>query len=120
MPMKKYASFAKFQAAQRPWQRRIIQALRVFVRRTAPTLTETVKWGNGCWEKGDSFVSYVYAGYPDHVQFGFTAGARLKDPKKLLDGSKTAKYIRHIKIRKLSDINRPAYATLLRQAVRRA
>jgi hypothetical protein len=115
--MNAYASFDKFQAAQRPKHRTIIRALRRFVKTTAPTLTEGSKWEHGCWFKGTSVVAYVYAGYPGYVQFGFTAGARLKDPKKLFDGD--GKYIRHIKVFTTADIDRRAFAALLRQAVRR-
>ena len=117
MKMKAYASFDKYLAAQRPRQRPIIRALRRFVKRTAPTLTESVKYGNGCWLKGKSFVAYVFAGYPEYVQFGFTSGSRLKDPRKLLHGE--GAYVRHIKIFKLSDIQPRPFAALLRQAVRR-
>lgn len=88
------------------------------MKKTAPELTEAVKWGNGCWVKGRAFVAYVYAGYPDYVQFGFVAGSKLKDPRGLLHGE--AKYVRHVKVFKTSDIDRRAYAALLRQAVRRA
>jgi len=90
--MKAYPSFAAYLAAQKPAQRRIIQALRRFVKRTAPRLTETVKWGNGCWvvsdapaaerarkpgdacwAKGARPVCYVYAD-KGFVQFGFFRG----------------------------------------------
>ncbi len=113
--MKAYASFDKYLADQKPKHRTIIRALRRFVKRTAPQLTESVKYGNGCWLKGKDFVAYVWSG-PDYVQFGFTAGHRLKDPKKLLHGE--GKYVRHVKIYRTSDIDPRAFAALLRQAIR--
>ncbi len=114
--MKAYASFDKYLAGQKPAHQRIIRALRRFVKRVEPKLTESVKWGNGCWLKGKAFVSYVYSG-PEYVQFGFVAGSRLKDPKKLLHGG--GKYVRHLRVFKPSDIDRRYFAALLRHAVRR-
>ena len=116
MRMKAYASFDTYLADQKPKHRTIIRAIRAFVKRVAPKLTESVKYGNGCWLKGTSFVSYVYAG-PEYVQFGFTGGYALKDPKKLLHGE--GQYVRHVKIHAARDIKQPAIAALLRQAARR-
>jgi hypothetical protein len=53
---------------------------------------------------------------PDHVQFGFFAGARLKDPKGLLRGE--GKFMRHIRLVKTSGIDEPAFRALLKQAAR--
>ena len=113
--MKAYATFDLYLADQPPKNRAIIKALRAFVKRTAPRLEESVKWGNGCWLNGKVPVAYVYSdnGY---VQFGFFRGASLVDAKGLLEGK--AQYVRHIKVRKVSDIDGPAFAALLRQAVR--
>ena len=63
----------------------MIGALRRFVKREAPRLEESVKWGNGCWLKSGVPVAYVYSA-PDHVQFGFFHGASLEDPKGPLRG----------------------------------
>jgi hypothetical protein len=113
--MKAYASFDDYVAGQRPKNRAIIGALREFVNRVQPRLTEAVKWGNGCWVGKKKPVAYVYsaAGY---VQFGFFMGSALKDPKELLEGE--GKFVRHIKVRDASEIDEPAFAALLRQAAR--
>ena len=113
--MKAYASFDDYLADQSKTNQPLIRALRSFVKRTAPSLAESVKWGNGCWVKGKIPVSYVYSA-PDYVQLGFFMGSALKDPKKLLEGS--GQYVRHIKVRKPSDIDARAFAALLRQAVK--
>lgn len=115
MKMKKYASFDEYLAAQSPKNRSIIRALRKFVKGIAPVLQESVKWGNGCWLKGTVPVAYVYSA-PDYVQFGFFRGAQLKDPLGLLEGQ--GQYVRHIKLRKPSEIDEAAFGALLRQAVR--
>jgi hypothetical protein len=53
MKMKKYASFDDYLDDQPPKSRTIIRALRRFVKRVEPGLEESVKWGNGCWVKGE-------------------------------------------------------------------
>jgi hypothetical protein len=115
MKMKRYASFDDYLADQAPKHQPIIRALRRFVKRTAPKLEESVKWGNGCWLKGKVPVSYVYSA-PDYVQLGFFRGASLKDPKRLLHGE--GAYVRHIKVYKPSDIDDKAFRALLKQAAR--
>ena len=113
MKMRIYADFDEYQAAQRPKNQAIIRALRKFVKRRAPKLQESVKWGNGCWVLGKVPVAYVYSA-PDHVQFGFFGGSALKDPSGLLQGE--GKFVRHVKVRKRSDIDEKEFGTLLRQA----
>jgi hypothetical protein len=111
--MKAYASFDDYLAAQRPAHRAIVRALRGFVKRVAPGLSEAVKWGNGCWVGPKGPVAYVYAA-PGYVQFGFFRGASLKDPKGLLEGN--GKYVRHVKVHDPSEIDERAFAALLQQA----
>lgn len=113
--MKAYASFDAYLADQKPRNRRIIQALRKFVRHKEPALNETVKWGNGCWVGARGPVAYVYSA-TEYVQFGFFRGAALKDPKRLLEGE--GKYVRHVKLRKVAEIDEPALTALLEQAAR--
>ena len=116
-PMKAYASFDAYEADQSARNRAVIEGLRKLVKRVAPKLRETVKWGNGCWVTDDANVAFVYSA-DDHVQFGFFDGAALKDPKKILQGS--AKYVRHVKVRKPGDIDQAAFAALVKQAARKA
>jgi hypothetical protein len=115
MKMKAYASFDDYLEDQSAKNQKIIQALRTFVKRVEPKLQETVKWGNGCWIGSKGPVAYVYSD-TEYVQFGFFNGAVLKDPKGLLEGK--ARYVRHIKVCDASDIDRPAFAALLKQAAR--
>lgn len=112
--MKIYASFDQYLAGQTPRNQDVIGALRKFVKRVAPELEESVKWGNGCWVQGKVPVAYVYSA-TDHVQFGFFGGSALRDPTRLLNGE--GKFVRHIKVRKRADINESAFGALLRQAV---
>jgi hypothetical protein len=113
MKMKAYASFDDYLAGQALRNQGVIRALRKFVKRVAPQLQESVKWGNGCWVQGKAPVAYVYSA-PDHVQFGFFRGSVLKDPRGLLNGQ--GKFVRHIKVRSRSDIDETAFGALVRQA----
>lgn len=114
MKMKAYASFDLYLADRSPPQQKIIRALRSFVKRKAPELQESVKWGNGCWLKGKVPAAYVYAA-EDYVQFGFIRGSKLKDPKELLHGA--GQYVRHIKVRSVRDIDEAAFWALLKQSI---
>ena len=114
--MKAYASFEEYLAGQTPRNQTVIRALRTFVKRVAPQLQESVKWGNGCWLKDGTPVAYVYSA-PDHVQFGFFSGATLEDPKGLLRGK--GAYVRHIRLTRSADIDPAAFRALLKQAVGR-
>jgi hypothetical protein len=111
--MKAYASFDEYLADQSPKNQTIIRALRKFVSRVTPNLTETVKWGNGCWVGKKGPVAYVYSDTV-LVQFGFFQCSALKDPLGLLEGK--GQYVRHIKVRGRSEIDEKAFAALLRQA----
>ena len=111
--MKAYASFDDYAADQSPKNQAIIRALRRFVKRVEPGLSEAVKWGNGCWIGKDQPVAYVYSD-TEYVQFGFFMGSSLKDPKGLLEGK--GRYVRHTKVRAPSEIDQRAFAALLRQA----
>ena len=113
--MKMYASFDAYEADQAPHNRAIIRALRAFVKRVTPGLTEAVKWGNGCWIGPNGPVAYVYSA-PDHVQFGFFRGSALKDPRGILVGK--GQYVRHVNVHDLAGFDERACATLLRQATR--
>ena len=115
MKMKAYASFDAYLADQPAANQSIIKKLRMFVKRIAPGLRESVKWGNGCWIKEEAPIAYVYSA-PDHTQFGFVAGSALRDPRRLLEGN--GQWVRHIKLRAPSDIDERTFAALLRQAVR--
>ena len=113
MKMKTYASFDDYLDDQGPRNQEVIRALRKLVQRVEPTLSETVKWGNGCWINRKGPVAYVYSDR-GCVQFGFFRGSSLKDPKGLLEGK--GRYVRHAKVRTPSEIDQRAFAALLRQA----
>ena len=110
--MKAYASFAEWKTDQSMKNQTLITALSRLVKNAAPELTPTVKWGQGCWTLGDAPKIYFHA-EPDHVQFGFYAGAKLKDPEGLLAGS--GKHVRHVKVCTPRGIPREALVRLVGQ-----
>jgi len=113
--MRSYDSFAAWFKDQPIGQKRIISKLQKLVLKISPNLIESSKWTNGVWLKGDLPIIFIHT-EPDHIQFGFFAGAMLTDPKSILQGQ--GKYIRHIRIDKLSDINEKALATMIRKAIK--
>jgi hypothetical protein len=113
--MKAYASYAEWKKDQSAKSRKIIGALQRLVEATAPHLTMTVKWGQGCFTDGDAPKVYLHC-EPDHVQLGFYRGATLDDPDGLLAGS--GKYVRHVKIRSTAEIQERTLGALIRKAVR--
>lgn len=112
--MKAYASFDEWKRDQSAENQKLIIALSGLVKKTAPEFTPTVKWGQGCWTLGDTPKVYIHA-EPDHVQFGFFAGSRLKDPEGLLVGN--GKHVRHVKVFTTKDIQRKALVALLEQVL---
>ena len=111
--MKRYASFDDYLKDQARGNQAIIRALRRFVKRVRPGLSEAVKWGNGCWVGPNGPVAYVCSDM-GYVQFGFFRGSSLNDPKGLVEGK--GQYVRHVKVRALSGIDKRAFAALLTQA----
>lgn len=112
--MKSYPSFDAYLKDQPRANQAVITALRKLVKRHAPSLVEGVKYSNGCWLQGKYPIVYVYAA-PEYTQFGFMAGAKLKDPKRLLEGS--GAWIRHVKLRTMRDVSERDLVALLAQAV---
>src|SRR4051812_42709601 len=94
-------------------QQGIARGLRGLVRRAAPELAETVKWGHACYVGGSPVCSIVP--YPSHVNLAFFRGAELRDPDGLLEG--TGKGMRHVKVRTTGRMHRRAVADLVRAAV---
>jgi hypothetical protein len=112
--MRSYPSFDAYLEAQAPLQQAIIRKVRALVKRSAPQLVESLKWGNACWVDGKAPIAYVYCA-PDHVQFGFMHGSALADPRGLLQGR--GRFVRHVKLRRAADVAPRVLAAFLREAV---
>lgn len=108
--MKSYASYFEWKEDQSLENQRLITALERIVEGVAPHWTKTVKWGQGCFAEDGVHKVYIHAA-DDHVQLGFYAGAKMKDPKRLLVGS--GKHVRHVKVRTARDVDAGALAALV-------
>ena len=84
------------------------------VNRATPELTPSVKRGQGCWIPDDVQKVFIHA-EPDHVQFGFYAGSKLKDPEGLL--ADRGKHVRHVKVFADSNIQEEAFENLIKQVL---
>lgn len=113
--MKTYDLFDDWYQDQSTNHKKIVTKLRKLVVAVAPNLIESSKWTNGVWLKGDLPIIFIHT-ESDHLQFGFFAGASLTDPKKLLRGK--GKYVRHIRVEKIEDVDETAFAATIRKAVR--
>ena len=110
--MKAYGSFAEWKRDQSASIQTLIAALAALVKKAAPEFTPAVKWGQGCWTHAGAPKVYIHA-EPDHVQFGFYAGATLKDPDGLLAGN--GKHVRHVKVFTARGLAREPLAALVEQ-----
>lgn len=107
--MKAYADLDEYVAAQTPKNRATIRGLRNFVRRPEPKLSEAVEWRFGCWIGAKGPVAYENSD-TQYVQFGFSCGSSLEDPRALLEGK--GKYVRHIRVRSRAAIDEPHHSCL--------
>jgi hypothetical protein len=98
-----------------PELRKVVRALRSFVKGIVPGVKETVNaWGIPTFEAPDPFCFYM-AG-KNHVTFGFHFGTSLPDPEGLLEG--TGKNIRHVKLREVKDLEQKGLRGLVQAAAR--
>src|SRR5688572_2305868 len=100
-------------AEQSPALQKVMKKLSAFVESRAPKLTPAVKWGGVCWI-GKGVVVYAHP-LEDSVSFGFFKGARLKDPKGVLEGK--GKFVRSINVKPPGTFPEREMAGLLKQAV---
>ncbi|MBK0402423.1 DUF1801 domain-containing protein [Adhaeribacter sp. BT258] len=94
-------------------QQMLLNALHQFIKKTAPELQESIKWGFPSYA-GKSNVCYL-AAQKNHVNLGFYEGGLLPDAGKLLEG--TGAKMRHVKVRSLNEIAEKPLAELIREAV---
>ena len=102
-----------------PEIKEIAHAMRALLADIMPGITE-VPWGQqkiagyGVGEKKMSEHFAYIAPFKKHVNLGFMYGADLDDPEGLLEG--TGQELRHIKIRSVEELKKPAIRKLLEDA----
>lgn len=98
-----------------PELKKVVRALRDFVKKTVPGTKETKNsWGIPTFEAPAPFCLYMVA--RNHVTLGFHHGTSLKDPESLLEG--TGKNIRHIKLNTVKDLQQKGLRNLVQEAAR--
>ena len=97
--------------------RPVADALRAVIAEHAPSLTESVKWGNLTYHDADRPTANVAAilVHKEHVNLQLWAGARLDDPAGLLEG--TGKEMRHVKFTAVEEVDRETVGALMERAV---
>jgi hypothetical protein len=93
----------------------VAQGLRRLVRKTVASTRESVNpWKLPTFESNGP-MCYFSVG-KSHVTFGFLRGTSLPDPSKLLEGM--GKGLRHVKLRSVDDLRKPAFKKLIQAAAR--
>jgi hypothetical protein len=93
----------------------VAQGLRRLVKNAVPDTKETVNpWKMPTFESNGPMCYFSVA--KSHITFGFLRGTSLPDPAKLLDG--TGKSLRHVKLRSMDDLGKPALKKLIQAAAR--
>jgi hypothetical protein len=82
-------------------QKQIMGQLRQLIHENVPGVTEEFKWSRPVFRSTKDFAYFKTS--KAHLTLGFTSFANLDDKDNLLEG--TGKDMRHIKIKKPSDIN---------------
>jgi hypothetical protein len=91
----------------------VAKAVRALIKKTVTESEEYVNpWKIPSIDLNGPLCFYMLQ--KEHVTFGFMRGAILHDPEKLLEG--TGKYLRHVKLRSVADVRRPAVRSLLEEA----
>ena len=91
----------------------ITNFLRKLLFQTSEHFVEDIKWGMPSYNQGGN-VCYLQPS-KKHVNLGFYNGAKLKDENNLLEGS--GKQMRHIRIKKIDDIDPEKVIGLIQEAI---
>ena len=95
--------------------RGIVAALRDLMRECAPDAEEVISYGMPVY-RGKKIFAWINPPVKD-VTFGFSRGNQMEDRYSLLRG--TAKGgARHVKMKNLAEVNRPALKYYIKQAVK--
>ncbi|HEY2597399.1 MAG TPA: DUF1801 domain-containing protein [Candidatus Dormibacteraeota bacterium] len=93
----------------------VVAAIRALIKECAPAAEEVMSYGMPVY-KGKSLFAWINPPKKD-VTLSFTRGVRLQDNYNLLRGTARAG-TRHVKMRTLADVNRPALEDYIRQALK--
>jgi hypothetical protein len=103
------------QAKVTPEFRPVVAAIRALMRECAPRAEEVVSYGMPVY-KGNGLFAWINPPTKD-VTFSFTRGAQMEDKYGLLRGASKGG-ARHVKMKTLADVNKPALKYYIKQAVK--
>ena len=91
------------------------ERLREIIHEADERVNEEMKWNMPCFSKSTSNICYLQAA-KKHVNLGFYSGANLQDKDNMLEGG--GKKMRHIRFRKLEDIQPEKFKALIIEAMK--
>lgn len=97
------------------WKGDVSKELRKLILAASRELTEEVKWGWPCYTVGGKCIC-GFMSMKDTVNFVLYLGADVNDPGGLIKG--TGKSMRHVKLRGLKDIRKPAFTKFIKESIR--
>ena len=105
----------EFLSKHTPEVQALAQRAREVIRDIDANVVETVNPGRGNLAYGSGpkiseWYCYI-APFKSYMNLGFLRGTELPDPEGLLEG--TGKLLRHVKIRRIEDVERPGVRALL-------
>jgi hypothetical protein len=96
-------------------QKDVVKGLRALVKKTLAGSEEYVNpWKIPSFDSNGTVCGFMTG--KEHVTFIFLRGAALPDPGGLLEG--TGKSVRHVKVRTMEDLKRPALKKLILEAAK--
>ena len=96
-------------------QKGVVKGLRALVKKTLGGSEEYVNpWKIPSFDSDGTVCGFMTG--KEHVTFIFLRGAALPDPEGLLEG--TGKSVRHVKVRTVEDLKRPALKKLIVEAAK--
>jgi hypothetical protein len=101
-----------FLATVDPGLHPLVRELDALVRRAAPSLVASLKWGNLTYHHARNVCALV--AHRRHLNLQVWGGATIPDPAGLLTG--TGRSMRHVKLAAGQALNRRAVAALIRAA----
>jgi hypothetical protein len=93
----------------------VVKGLRALVKKTLAGSEEYVNpWKIPSFDSNGTVCGFMTG--KEHVTFIFLRGAALPDPEGLLEG--TGKSVRHVKVRTVADVKKPALKKLIMEAAK--
>jgi len=94
---------------------RVALGLRSLMKKTVPGVKESVNpWKMPTFESHGPMCFFSIG--KQHITFGFLRGTSLPDPANLLEG--TGRNLRHVKLRAVEDLRKPALKKLIQSAMK--